>query len=99
MELQDHFAALSYIRRKIKARTAASSRNTRLAEAHCESRGEPKPPIAAKVTKPSSLDGRKSPRVLVTWDFATGVNASAGWIDLELLLRTLARVHAATTAT
>ena len=48
---------------------------------------------AEKVTKASSLDeGRTLSRQDVA--FRSDMNASQGWIDLELLLRTLAKLHA-----
>lgn len=92
MELQDHFAALSYIRRKIKA---VPQRQPRILDW---------PDLIAKVeaanpsdwsttSKPSRPDAQITPGSRDV-GFRYGVNVSTSWTDLELLLRTLARVHA-----
>jgi len=92
MELQDHFAALHYIRHKIKSAP----------QCHPEvidwpkliaSVDETKITNMDKLTKASRLDEIKAAdRRDVA--FQKRMNESAGWVDLELLLRTLARVHA-----
>jgi D-alanine transfer protein len=92
MELQDHFAALSYIRRKIKA---APQRQPKILDW---------PELIAKVdaAKPSDWSGitkssRPNPQITPgsrDVGFRYGVSVSPSWTDLELLLRTLARVHA-----
>jgi D-alanine transfer protein len=92
MELQDHFAALSYIRRKIKA---APQRQPKILDW---------PKLIAKVEAAKTTDWARGPKpsrlnVQITpgardVGFRYGVNVSPSWIDLELLLRTLARVHA-----
>jgi len=92
LEMQDHFAALAYIQHKINP---APPR-------HLEEIDWPK--LIAKenvlrttdedkTREPSSLGEQKAPG---SWDvaFRTDMNAGLGWTDLELLLRTLASVHA-----
>jgi D-alanine transfer protein len=92
LELQDHFAASSYIRHKIKpaapfhpeipdwSKLIASAGGTNAADTD-------------KIAKASSSgEGKAADRRDVA--FRNDMNASPGWIDLELLLRTLARVHA-----
>ena len=92
LEMQDHFAALAHILHKIKPAPPQ----------HLEEIDWPK--LVAKEsalkttdedknTKHSSLGEQIAPgsRDLA---FRTDMNAGLGWTDLELLLRTLARVHA-----
>jgi len=92
LELQDHFAASNYIRHKLKP----------AAPFHPETPDWPKLIASAdrakitdadKVTNASSLGGEKT---IGRRDaaFRNRMNASSAWIDLELLLRTLARIHA-----
>lgn len=92
MELQDHFAALSYIRRKIKA---VPQRQPRILDwpdliAKVEAAN---PSDWSKTSKPSRPDAQITPGSRDV-GFRYGVNVSTSWTDLELLLRTLARVHA-----
>jgi D-alanine transfer protein len=92
MELQDHFSALNYIRRKIKA---APHRDPKVLDW---------PKLIAKVEAAKATDwstASKLPRLnaqIVPGSrdvgFRYGVKVSPSWTDLELLLRTLARVHA-----
>jgi len=92
LELQDHFAASNYIRHKIKpaapfhpeipdwSKLIASAGGTKAADTD-------------KIAKASSSgEGKAVDRRDAS--FRNDMNASPGWIDLELLLRTLARVHA-----
>jgi D-alanine transfer protein len=92
LQLQDHIAAYHYIRHKIKPapqrhpetldwpKLIASVEGTKTADAD-------------KITNASSLnEGKTVGRRDVA--FRNDMNASPDWIDLELLLRTLARVHA-----
>jgi D-alanine transfer protein len=92
LELQDHFAASNYIRHKIKpaapfhpempdwSKLIASAGGTKAADTD-------------KIAKASSSgEGKAVDRRDVA--FRNDMNASPGWIEVELLLRTLARVHA-----
>ena len=92
LELQDHFAASNYIRHKIRP-AAPFHPETPDWSKLIESAGGTKITDADKVTKASSLSGDKT---IDRRDdaFRDRMNASTAWIDLELLLRTLARVHA-----
>ena len=92
MELQDHFAALHYIRHKIKSAPRCHREVVDWPKL-IASVDETKTTNRDKLTKASRLDEIKAAdRRDVA--FQDGVNASAGWSDLELLLRTLARVQA-----
>ena len=92
LEMQDHFAAFNYIRHKIKP---ASQIHPEILDWSklIASVGGTKTTGTNKVTKASSLDEEIMPsrRDLA---FRNRMNAAPGWIDLELLLRTLAKVHA-----
>jgi D-alanine transfer protein len=92
LELQDHFAALNYIHLKIKP---APSRRLETLDwpKFIVGVGGTKTRDANRVTIASSLkEAATSGRSDAT--FRNDMNASPGWNDLELLLRTLARVHA-----
>ena len=92
LELQDHFAALNYIRLKINPAPAR----------RLETLDWPK--LIASVGGMNTTDADKVPTAsspeqeasLGPSDgtFRNDMNASPGWINLELLLRTLARVQA-----
>ena len=92
LELQDHFAALNHIRHSIKA---APQRHPKILDwpkliARVEAT---KITDWAKVSKASGLSVQitSGSRVVA---FRNAMNESPTWTDLELLLRTLARVHA-----
>src|SRR5438876_124769 len=92
MELQDHFAAFNHIRHKIKA---APQRHPEILDwpkliARVEGT---KITDWAKGSEPSRLNAQITPGSRDV-GFRYGVNVSPSWTDLELLLRTLARVHA-----
>src|SRR5882762_2483926 len=92
LELQDHFAASNYIRHKIKP-AAPFHQEIRDWSKLIASASGTKTTDADKVTKASSLgevksSGRRDAA------FRDRMNASTAWIDLEFLLRALARVHA-----
>jgi D-alanine transfer protein len=92
LELQDHLAAFNYIRLKIKP--APSQRLETLDWPKLiASAGRTKATDADKVTIASNLkeDASRGRRDVT---FRNDMNASPGWINLELLLRTLASVHA-----
>jgi D-alanine transfer protein len=92
LELQDHFAALGYIRHKIKPAP----------QQHPEIIDWSKLVGKASALKTTDQDNTdRSPSLAVqtapgTRDaaFRTDMNAGLGWTDLELLLRTLESVHA-----
>jgi D-alanine transfer protein len=92
LELQDHFAAVHYIRHKIKPAP----------ECHSEPRDWPK--LIASVSGTKTADGEKVTKASSRHpeitpgrrdaEFRNSLDVSPGWTDLELLLRTLASVHA-----
>jgi D-alanine transfer protein len=92
LELQDHFAAFNYIRHKIKPAAPFHSGTSDWSKL-IASADESKITDTDMVTNASSLSGDKT---IDRRDdaFRDRMNASTAWIDLELLLRTLARVHA-----
>jgi D-alanine transfer protein len=92
LELQDHFAALDHIRYKIKPARPC----------HSEILDWPKliakvsrsnPTNMGKIEKGSSMDEQIAPGSRDE-AFRSQMDAGPGWMDLELLLRTLTRVHA-----
>ena len=92
MELQDHFAAFNHIRHKIKA---APQRHPEILDwprliARVEAA---KTTDWARGSEPSRLNPQIRPGSRDA-GFRYDLNVSPGWIDLELLLRILARVHA-----
>jgi len=89
MELQDHFAALDHIRRAIKPAYRHSDVPdwTRLIANTSRSKA------IGQVEKVSRQDERMTPGYCDA-AFQIRMNAAPGWVDLELLLRTLADVHA-----
>jgi D-alanine transfer protein len=92
MALQDHFAALNYIRNQIKPAPPTHPKvidwSNLLANA-----SEVTPTDAVNLKKAATLDSQLIPRSRDVV-FRNHMNASPGWRNLELLLRTLARVHA-----
>jgi D-alanine transfer protein len=91
LELQDHFAASTYIRHKIKPAAQFHPETLDWAKL-IANRAETNTTDADKFSKASSeeektLGGRDAA-------FRDTMNASTAWVDLELLLRTLAKVHA-----
>jgi D-alanine transfer protein len=92
MELQDHFAALHYVRHKIKSTPQCYPEVVDWSKL-ITNLDETKTTDQNKLTKASSLDEEKS-RGRRDVAFEKSMNESPGWSDLELLLRTLARVQA-----
>jgi D-alanine transfer protein len=92
MELQDHFAALNYIRNQVKPAPPIHPKVIDWPILIAKASGTT-PRDAVDVNKAASFDSQVSPS---TRDvaFRSDMNASPGWRNLELLLRTLARVHA-----
>jgi len=91
MELQDHYAAFDHIRREIEP-----------ARRHPGNPGWPK--LIAKVSAPRATDRDKIEKASNSGEqinpgsrdaaFRSRMNKAPGWADLELLLCTLASVHA-----
>jgi D-alanine transfer protein len=92
MELEDHFAALNYIRDQIKSAPPPNPKvidwSKLIAKAN-----ETDPTDAGSVKQAPTFDSQVIPG---SHDvaFRHDVNASPGWRNLELLLRTLTRVRA-----
>jgi D-alanine transfer protein len=92
LELQDHFAAVDYIRHEIKP----------VPRCHSEILDWPK--LISKVGGPTTTGvdkvekGSTSDEQIAPGRFGVGfrvqMNAAPGWVDLKLLLRTLAKIHA-----
>ena len=92
LEVQDHFAAFNYIRHKIKPAAPFHPATSDWSKLIANADGS-KITDTDIVTNASNLSGDKT---IDRRDdaFRDRMNASTAWIDLELLLRTLARVHA-----
>ena len=91
LELQDHLAAFRYIRHKIGPAPANHAETLDWAKL-IAGVSKARSADADKLTKTSTLNEEKALSNDVA--FQNDMNAAAGWVDLELLLRTLARVHA-----
>jgi D-alanine transfer protein len=92
MELQDHFAALNYIRHKIKSTPQCCPEVVDWSKL-ITNVGETKTTDRNKLTRASSLDEEVT-RGRRDIAFQKSMNESPGWSDLRLLLRALARVQA-----
>jgi D-alanine transfer protein len=91
LELQDHWAALNYIRHEIKPAPRCHSEMLDWPKLIAKVSGT-KATGADKLEKAFSFDGQIRPGSRDA-AFRNGMNASPAWIDLELLLRALARVR------
>ncbi|HZR05215.1 MAG TPA: D-alanyl-lipoteichoic acid biosynthesis protein DltD [Candidatus Udaeobacter sp.] len=91
LELQDHFAAFHYIRHKIGPAPLRHPETPDWPKLIASATGTGSTD-ADKATETSTLNEEKALGDDVT--FQNDMNAAPGWIDFELLLRTLARVHA-----
>ena len=91
LELQDHLAAFRYIRHKIGPAPANHAETLDWAKL-IAGVSKARSADADKLTKTSTLNEEKALSNDVA--FQNDMNAAAGWVDLELLLRTLARVRA-----
>ncbi len=93
LELQDHVAAFSRIRHKIKPAAPFHPETLDWSKLIADVSGTKSATRADKVTKASSPN---EGRTVGYRDeaFREDMNASPGWTDLELLLRTLAKIHA-----
>jgi D-alanine transfer protein len=92
LELQDHFAARHYIQHDIKPAPRCHSEMLDWPKLIAKVGGS-ETTDADKIKKGSSLDEQIVPGRRDV-EFLAGMNKGPGWIDLELLLRTLAKVHA-----
>src|SRR5882724_1040213 len=92
MTFQDHFAALNYIRDRIKPAPRLHPEVIEWSKLIAKE-SETKPAGSSKVKKTPSSDGFAVPGSRDV-AFRNDLNASPGWKNLELLLRMLARVHA-----
>jgi D-alanine transfer protein len=92
LELQDHLAALNHIRNETKQVPQLHADTPDWPKLIAEA-SQAKPTDAGKVKTVSTVDRQITPgsRDL---GFRKGIEASPSWIDFELLLRSLARVHA-----
>jgi D-alanine transfer protein len=91
LELQDHFSAFNYIRHKIKLAAPFHSGTSDWSKLIADADGS-KITDKDAVTNALNLSGDTIDRRDDA--FRDRMNASTAWIDLELLLRTLASVHA-----
>ena len=92
MDLQDHFAAFNHIRHKIKSapqRRPNAIDWSRLVASVDENKTSDRDKLTRAITLNEQVRG--GPRDVA---FQKRMNDSPGWIDLELLLRTLANIHA-----
>jgi D-alanine transfer protein len=93
LELQDHVAASNRIRHKIKPAPPFYPETIDWSKLIASVSGTKPGTDEDKITKASSPK-EKSSVGYRDEAFRNDMNASAGWVDLELLLRTLAKVHA-----
>jgi D-alanine transfer protein len=91
-ELEDHWAALHHIRRQTKPPLPLKEKTIDWPQFIAKA-SKAEPADAGMIQQPSRLD-RKITRGSRDVGFLTGVKTSTAWIDLDLLLRCLARVHA-----
>jgi D-alanine transfer protein len=91
-ELEDHWAALHHIRRKMKAPPRLQEETVDWPQFIAKA-SKAKPADAGMIQQPSGLE-RKVALGSRDVEFLVGVKASPAWIDLDLLLRCLATVHA-----
>jgi len=92
LELQDHLAALNYIRHQTKQVTRLQADTPdwpKLIAKACQA----KPTDVGKVETVSTV-ARQITAGSRDLGFRKGIETSLSWVDLELLLRSLARVHA-----
>jgi D-alanine transfer protein len=91
-ELEDHWAALHHIKRQTKPPPRLQEQTIDWPELIAKA-SKAKPADAGMIQQPSPYD-RKITRGSRDVGFLTGVKTSTAWIDLDLLLRCLASVHA-----
>src|SRR5215831_3145643 len=91
-ELEDHWAALHHIKRQTKPPPRLQEETVDWPQFIAKA-SKPKPADAGMIQQPSRGD-RKITRGSRDVGFLTGIKTSPAWIDLDLLLRCLATVHA-----
>jgi D-alanine transfer protein len=91
LELQDHFAASNHIQHKVKPPAPFRPETPDWSKLIASVSKTENSTNADELTKASRPEKSVGHRDAV---FRSDMNASPGWIDLELLLRTLTRVHA-----
>lgn len=92
LELEDHLAALNHIRHQIKPAPRLHPETVNWPQLIAKV-SKTKPTDAGELQQASRFRRQITPGSRDT-GFRSGVNASPAWIDLELLLRALAQVHA-----
>jgi D-alanine transfer protein len=92
MELEDHLAALRYIRYHAKPAPPLRAETPDWPKLIARA-SQAKPADVGKEEKPLNFDRQITPGARDV-AFRNGVKASPTWIDMELLLRSLATVHA-----
>jgi D-alanine transfer protein len=92
LELQDHLAALHYIRRQLKSAPQLHPETVDWSQLIAQV-SKTKPSDAGRIENTSTFD-RQIPPGSRDAAFKNGINTSPAWIDLELLLRALASAHA-----
>jgi len=92
LELEDHWAALHHIRHQKKPPPRLQKETVDWPQFIAEA-SKAKPADAGMIQEPLRFE-RKITRASRDVGFLTGVKASPAWIDLDLLLRCLASVHA-----
>ncbi len=91
-QLEDHWAALHHIKRQTKPPPRLQEQAVDWPQLIAKA-SKAKPADAGMIQQPSRLD-KKTTRWSRDVGFLTGVKTSTAWIDLDLLLRCLATVHA-----
>ena len=91
-EFKDHCAALRHIRRQMKPPPRLQEQTVDWPQ-FIANASQARPADAGNIQQPSRFD-RKITRGSRDPGFVSGVKASPAWIDLDLLLRCLATVHA-----
>ena len=91
-ELEDHWAALHHIKRQTKPPPRLQQQTVDWPEVIAKA-NKARPADVGMIQVPSRFD-RKITRGSRDIGFLTGVKSSTAWVDLDLLLRCLATVHA-----
>ena len=92
LEMEDHWAALRHIRHKTKPPPRLQEQVVDWPQFIAKA-SKAKPADAGMIQEPSQFDSKIAPGSR-NIGFLTGIKESPAWIDLDLLLRCLASVHA-----